>query len=342
MQGSNFECKLLNIPSLNSKKVIGIVLKAIIGVGSFAIIFWRIKNDLTTENISIVQGALTSTQSILFILLSIVLFPVNWGIESYKWALITSQTEKISFKTASKSVYAGICVGNLTPGRVTEFLAKIHFFKPENKLTITVLHFVNGMFQLSITIFCGMLALFFKSYLSGEVGSWLHVVSISISVAVMIVFVLILFNINRFITWFSKRINKNSDEVLGKIVWSKKLLVQLFALSIIRYAVFSFQFILLLFIFQIQGNYTNLIISIYIYFLFTTIIPMFSVIEAAVRTAIALIVFSGFGISNSALAIVAILLWIINIVLPSIVGYFVLLRENLNFSSFTLRNKPKV
>ena len=139
MQGSNFACNLLNIESLNSKKIIGIVLKAIIGVGSFAIIFWRIKNDLTAENIDIVKNALTSVQSILCILLSIALFPVNWGIESYKWVLIAAQTEKISFKTASKSVYAGVCIGNLSPGRVTEFLAKIHFFKKENKFTFQLL-----------------------------------------------------------------------------------------------------------------------------------------------------------------------------------------------------------
>lgn len=342
MQGSNFACNHLKYQFLNTKKLIGIVLKAIIGLGSFAIIFWRIKSDFTPENIAIIKAALTTPQSMLCILLSIALFPVNWGIESYKWMLITAQTEKISFKTASKAVYAGICIGNLAPGRVTEFLAKIHFFKPENKLTATILHFVHGMFQLSITIFCGMLALFLKSYTSSNSSSWLHVASISISVLVMIAFVLILFNINKFIAWLSKRINKNSTEVMGKIVWSKKLLVQLFFYSIVRYAVFSFQFILLLLIFNLQTNYANLFISIYIYFLFTTIIPMFSIIEAAVRTAIALIVFSDFGISNSALAIVAVLLWLINIVFPSIVGYFVLLGENLNFSSFSLRSKEKL
>ena len=324
---------------MNSKKVIGIVLKAVIGLASFGIIYWRIKNDFSSENVAVLKEALFSYRSIFFIALSLLLFPVNWAIESYKWMLITEQTEKISFKIAQKSTYAGVCIGNLAPGRATEFLAKIHFFKPENKLKVTVLHFVGGMFQLSITVFCGMLALFLKSYLSTDVSSVLNVVSIAISVIVMLAFVIILFNINRFVGWIYKRFNKANYEELKPILWSKKLLIQLFGYSIIRYAVFSFQFVLLLYVFNLHVNFLHLFISIYIYFLFTTMIPMFSVIEAAVRTAIALIVFSDFGLPNSALAIVAILLWIVNIVIPSIVGYVILLRENLNFSSFSLKKQ---
>lgn len=324
---------------MKSKQLINILLKAIIGFGSFAIIYWRIKNDFTPENSIIIKNALFNVSSLLLILVSFILFPVNWAIESYKWKLITAQTEEISFKTAMRSVYAAVCIGNLAPGRATEFLAKIHFFKTENKLTVTVLHFVNGMFQLSITIFFGMLALFIRSVTSNEAGSALHVASISLSVIVMLVFVLILFNINRFVGWMYKRFNRDNYEELKPIVWTKKLLIQLFGFSIIRFWVFTFQFVLLLFVFKSHVNYVQLFTSIFIYFLFTTIIPMFSLIEAAVRAAIALIVFSDFGISNSALTIVAILLWLINIVMPSIVGYMVLLKENLNFSSFSLKKK---
>ncbi len=324
---------------LKSKKLIGILLKSIIGIGSFAIIYWRVKSDFTPDNIQILKQALFSLSSFILIFVSFILFPVNWAIESYKWKLITAQTQEISFKTAMRSVYAGICIGNLAPGRATEFLAKIHFFKAENKLTVTVLHFVNGMFQLSITIFFGVLSLFIRSVTSHEPSSMLHVASISLSIIVMLVFILILFNINRFVGWMYKRFNRDNYEELKPIVWSKKLLIQLFGFSIIRFWVFTLQFVLLLFVFKSEANYMHLFTSIFIYFLFTTIIPMFSVIEAAVRTAIALIVFSDLGISNSGLAIVAILLWLINIVLPSVVGYMVLLKENLNFSSFSLKKQ---
>ncbi len=322
---------------MEKKKIIGLIFKIVIGAGSFGIIFWRLKADATAENLQLIRASLLSWNSLMLLLISVILFPVNWLLESYKWMLITAQTEKISLATASRSVYAGICIGNLAPGRATEFLAKIHFFKPENKLTITVLHFVNGMFQLSVTIFFGMLGIMLRSLVNDQSESFLSYVAIGLSAVVMLVFVMILFNINRFVPWIYKRFNSANYEDVKPISWSGKLLTSLFGVSIIRYCVFTLQFICILLIFSGKADMLQLLVSIWIYFLFTTIIPMFSVIEAAVRAAIALIVFNGFGMSNAALAIVAILLWVINIVFPSIVGYWVLVKEKLSFSSFSLK-----
>lgn len=275
------------------------------------------------------------------IITSVVLFPVNWGLEGYKWMLITSQIQKINYKTATRSVYAGICVGNLAPGRATEFLAKIHFFKPENRISITVLHFVNGLFQLSITVLFGLLALLLRSNSSATNDEMLKNASIILSFVVMLGFILALLNINKLINWFYKRFSKSSKAEVVHLSWGNGLLAKLFLLSFVRYIVFTLQFVLLLNVFNVQANYVYLFTGIYIYFLFTTIIPMFSVIEAAVRTAIALVVFSDLGLSNAALAIVAVLLWLINIVFPSIVGYVILLRENLSLSSFKFKAKNK-
>jgi hypothetical protein len=58
---------------------------------------------------------------------------------------------------------------------------------------------------------------------------------------------------------------------------------------------------------------------------------MISFIEAAVRAAIALIVFKGFDIPEVDLVLAAVMLWLINIVLPSIAGYIIILKENFEF-----------
>jgi hypothetical protein len=310
-------------------------------LASFAIIYWRIQKELTGNNVDLLVDALTNSTGLLMIITSVVLFPVNWGLEGYKWMLITSQIQKINYKTATRSVYAGICVGNLAPGRATEFLAKIHFFKPENRISITVLHFVNGLFQLSITVLFGLLALLLRSNSSATNDEMLKNASIILSFVVMLGFILALLNINKLINWFYKRFSKSSQAEVVHLSWGNGLLAKLFLLSFVRYIVFTLQFVLLLNVFNVQANYVYLFTGIYIYFLFTTIIPMFSVIEAAVRTAIALVVFSDLGLSNAALAIVAVLLWLINIVFPSIVGYVILLRENLSLSSFKFKAKNK-
>ncbi len=324
---------------MTNKKRISLLFKLVIGVASFGIIYWRLKNDFSPEQLVLLKENLFGNNAYWLIIISILLFPVNWALESFKWKLITAQTEKISFIKAQKSVYAGICVGNLAPGRATEFLAKIHFFKPENRIAITVLHFINGMFQLSITIIVGVFSLVFSGNLNADKSSTLNVVAICLSVAVGLLFVVSVFKINTLIAWVSNKIIKTEGSEIAQIKWTAPLLISLFLISITRYIVFATQFYLLIAVFNPTANFLQLFSSIGAYFLLTTIIPMFSLIEAAVRAAIALVVFSEIGISNPALALIAVLLWLVNIVLPSIVGYIILLRENLNLSSFKLKNR---
>ena len=59
--------------------------------------------------------------------------------------------------------------------------------------------------------------------------------------------------------------------------------------------------------------------------------PMISVIEAPIRAAIALVVFKDAGLSDAGLALASVLIWLVNIIVPSIFGYLVLLKQNFNF-----------
>src|SRR5690606_4925553 len=133
------------------------IIKLFVGVGSFVFIYTRLKNDLTPDKIQLLYNSLFSPTALFYLSLVLCLIPINWGIESYKWKLITAPIQWVSYRTATKSIYSGLCLGNLSPGRATEFLAKIIYFKIDNRPKITVLHFVGGMFQLSITIVAGFI-----------------------------------------------------------------------------------------------------------------------------------------------------------------------------------------
>lgn len=303
-------------------------------MGSFALIYWRIKNDLTPDTISHLKTTFTSGTAYALLTLSILLIPVNWGIESYKWQLITKPVEAISYRTAMKSVYSGICVGNLAPARATEFLAKILFFKVENRPTIALLHFANGMFQLCMTIFLGIAALVYKlknSELISHEHLWL-IGGGSIALVCFCAFFVIKFD--KFQVWVMKRLRKKFEGQTLPYRFNNDLIIKLFFLSFIRYVVFVVQFILILKLFY-EGNLSlPLLSSIFIYFLLTTALPMFSLIEAAVRAAIALLVFAGLNIPESTLIISAVILWMLNIVVPSVIGYFIIIKENFDFRIF--------
>lgn len=139
--------------------------------------------------------------------------------------------------------------------------------------------------------------------------------------------------INTLLNFISKKISKQSQVEDFNYKFTAKSLLKLFGFSALRYSVFFLQFVLLIFLFH--RNISIVIFpEIALYFLITTTIPMISVLEAAIRAAVALVVFKDSGISNSALALSSLLIWLVNIIIPSIFGYIILLRQNFNFKLF--------
>ncbi len=269
---------------------------------------------------------------IIFVLLaSFFLMPINWGIESYKWKLITQQVESIPYTTALKSVFMGICLGNIAPGRAMEFLGKIYFFKSENKPSVTILHFINGMFQMLITVLVGIAAIAYKFQLVHSSAQLVYSIII-FGIVLIIFFCLAILNVStiqrklKFIKWF-----KFSDST-QQLSFSKMLLFKLVVLSMLRYFVFSFQFYLVYRVLSLPMPVMQMASSIAVYFMLTSLIPMISFIEPAIRAAIALFVFNQVNDSYISVVLSATLLWFINVVLPSIIGYLIILKAKINFN----------
>ena len=266
----------------------------------------------------------------LMLLLSLFLMPVNWGIESYKWKSITRQVEAVSYGTALKSVFSGICVGNIAPGRAMEFLAKIVFFKIENRPTITVLHFINGMFQMLITSIVGVISITYKLNQTNQSATIVYIV-IAGGLLMIAFFCWAILNVAfiqkklKFIKWF-----RRMDDAQA-VQFSKALILKLVSLSIIRYLVFTTQFYLIYDVLAPGSSVIHVFTSVAGYFMFTSLIPMISVIEPAIRGAIAIFVFNGANDNPVNVILASTFVWIINVVVPSIIGYIIIFREKIEF-----------
>jgi hypothetical protein len=305
----------------------------LVGLACFGLIYFRLAPEFTPTNLAILSEHVFSAQGLVFLLLALLLIPINWGIEAYKWKIITAPVQWVSYKTATKSVYSGVCLGNLAPGRATEFLAKIIFFKIDNRPRITVLHFVGGMFQLSITIITGFVAILFKMQEFGSSATWIRYAVPTSGILLLGLLILCIYKINWILNFVSKKISKDKAVEDFEYRFTTKILLQLFSFSLLRYTVFFCQFFLLISLFDPQVDFL-IFPGILLYFLITTVIPMISALEAAIRAAVAIMVFQNSGISSAGLALSSLLLWLVNIIVPSIVGYYFLVKQNFNFKLF--------
>lgn len=309
-----------------NKKTLFLFLKILLGVLSFWIIYNRLNQIPELKTQFLYWLSQPHLYSILIVVL--IMMTVNWGIECYKWQQTTTQIESITYLTSVKSVFAGICAGNVAPGRAIEFLAKIVFFKLENRPSVTILHFINGMFQMLITVTFGIAAIAYKLSHNTQANYIIYITVIGGFFMVtffcwVIMHPYVIQKKIQFIPWFKKMGNTQ------ELRFSKALVLKLLLLSIVRYSVFTTQFYLIYHALCPNTSLLNAFSSIASYFMLTSAIPMISYIEPAIRAAIAIFVFNNASDDAVSVVLASTFVWIINVVIPSIIGYIIIFREKI-------------
>ena len=116
-------------------------------------------------------------------------------------------------------------------------------------------------------------------------------------------------------------------EIFGS--FSKKDLFRILLLAIAKYIVYSFQFVLLIWAFDVPLYYFEAMIPIMFTYLLMTVIPFITITEIAVRGSVCIFVFekwlSIMGISTSFSMMVfsaSTMLWFYNLAIPAIIGLF--------------------
>ena len=111
--------------------------------------------------------------------------------------------------------------------------------------------------------------------------------------------------------------------------YSKKDLAVILLLAIAKYTVYSFQFVLLIWAFDVPLNYFQAMIPIMLTYLLMTVIPFITITEIAVRGAVCIGVFdiwlAMLGINTSFTMMVfsaSTMLWLYNLAIPAIFGLF--------------------
>ena len=273
-----------------------------------------------------------------FLLMVILLIPVNIFLEIWKWKYLIAKLEKVSFWNATKAVLTGYSVSMFLPNRVGEYFGRIYVLKKAGRIQAILVTILGSMAQLLTTLLFGLIAFsfFFPNFfdISEKINLWLY--------SGLLTFVLFFSALSIFaflnFSSFSEIIKKISGRKLARIQkftvvfswFSSKNMLLVLVVSIIRYLVFSFQFFLLLHIFLIPINYFNGMIVISLVYLLMTIIPTIALTELGVRGSVSLYVFKIYFESfnhftdQMALGVISAstLLWLLNLAFPALLGTF--------------------
>ena len=319
------------------RKLLNFLLQLII----ILLAYWFIYRELFQKRdilqvVKILKDQFINRAFLYFLIYIFLLMFVNWGLEAQKWKYLIGKFEHISFFQSFKAVFSGVTVSVFTPNRIGEYFGRVFILKQLHPLKGVFITFIGSMGQLLSTIVFGLLALLFFmprlfdiSLFPNQLIYWSIVI-----LSLLCIFFLILFYLNfQYVSTLIERLIPHKYEKIKRYTdifksYQSRELAFVFLFSILRYMIFSLQFILLLLAFHIKLPASQYLILVPLIFFAITVVPTIALSELGIRGSISLYLI-GFFIENSgnldndtSVGIIAAstLLWVINLVLPAIIG----------------------
>lgn len=286
---------------MNSKakiiKFTEIIIKIVIVLLGIWILYKKIfHNQNITQLMTDLKSSVTSTQNYILILLAFVLVSLNIYLEGIKWKVQLRPIEIISKWKSFLSIFTGMTSGMFFPNRMGNFLGRIFMLEKGDRIKAAMVTIVGGMGQMIATVSIGLLSLMFfvnKNFILFLIAA------ISIIALLLIMY----FNIH-FLKYFQFLIPKKFKEKTKEYfeifsLYNKVELLKILTLSFLRYFLYTFQFVLLIWAFNIPLNYMEAMIPISLTYLLMMVIPFITITEIAVRGSVSILVFEKWLILNN-------------------------------------------
>lgn len=320
----------MNTNSHNAKirKIAETAIKILVVLAGCWVLYVKIiKNQDLTEMWESVKTSFSSTRNVLLMALAFILMPLNMALETRKWQKSIQPVERVPFWKAYTAIFTGITAGMMFPNRTGDFLGRIFILEKGNRLKAAMLTFVGNIAQMLVTVSLGCIAWIF--FTSSKYYWYVLILSLIIIVLGYLLYfnIHILKHLKRLIPkrWRPKA--EKYMEIFGS--YSKKDLAVILLIAFAKYAVYSLQFVILIWAFDVPLNYFEAMVPIMLTYLLMTVIPFITITEIAVRGSVCIFVFETWllrlGISSAFSMMVfsaSTMLWLYNLAIPAIIGLF--------------------
>jgi uncharacterized membrane protein YbhN (UPF0104 family) len=322
----------------NIKLIVNYVVGPLIMLFLFYTVAWQLQKQPNWKE-SLNQMWRTATGKQLWKLLCMFgLTWVNWGLETAKWQIALRPVQSIGYFKAYKAILAGTCIASFTPNRVGEYLGRMLFLDPGNKVVSVAPTILCSMAQMLVTLVAGTVgvylystlpALLIPDWLSPELfrpAVWLTAIS-------GVCLALVYFRFDPMVKWINKWLEKNKKTFSIPEDFSFSALFSILFLSVIRYMIFILQYALLFSLFGIPLTNLQVFTGVSVMFVLMAIVPTLTFLtDLGFRWAVGIQVFQVFTLNYAGILAVSLGIWLINLIIPALVGSLLILRIKL-FSS---------
>ena len=325
---------LLTYNNLKSHRKLNFTLKILMAALLFYVIYKQIFSRADAANLMDSFQTQLRHGNVYYLLLCIVLMPLNWILESIKWQTLSRKFEYQSLSSSIKTVLGGVVCSLFSPARIGEYGGRILFVRPENNWKAATATMVGSLSQLVVVLSIGSLGLI----------SWLGYYPVSNKYSMTGLFLLwicasligmtLFFNIDVLISLLKrvKVLNRFKRFYEGLSVledYSPAELTKTLGLSFARYSVYTFQYFLLLLFFGINIGFLPSISGISAIFFIQTGVPLPPLWDIFARGEVALQIWGIYNVNKLSILAATFSLWAINLILPSLLGLFFIVKINI-------------
>lgn len=306
-----------------AKKIFSYFIKAAVLVLAFVFIYHQyLQKGDKLKNFEKLISNIDHQKVIVTLSFVVLLMVVNWVLESLKWKYLTRDFQPMSVFQATEAVFCGLTWAIFTPNRLGEYAGRV-LFLPNRKRVYGVFAMAVGAYgQNVITNVVGLASLvwFINTFLHLKPLIYFGVIfwSTAFTVFIAIVYFHIVWVVN----------------ILDKIPYVKKYhrffdimarykkieLIKIMCFCLARYAVFSFQYYLIIHLLIPEISAVKMMLMVFILFFVQSALPSLDLLDIGVRNGTAAYLFS--YITNQQLAVMAAVssIWLINLIIPAILG----------------------
>jgi hypothetical protein len=254
----------------------------------------------------------------MFFVLVLLLVPLNWLFEWWKWKSTLSVLEiNPTKKVMIHSFFAGIVTGMLTPNMLGNFIGRMYYFQRNQRIQLIVLTLITNYAQFIASIVFGIVAILILKETPFELD--ISGISLLLILGAISVF-LFYFNFEWIFRFWKK---KSSILELIRNLKSRKIYRwRILMLSLARHVIFTLQFICMLHAFGESFSVLN-VLWIWQVYLWITLAPSLFLGKLAIRESISIWVLGIAGMSELSVLISSFSIWTLNLLLPTLIGLVV-------------------
>ena len=256
----------------------------------------------------------------LFLIVCVVLMPLNIFFESAKWRELLRNIEPMTLCRAQQQVYFGFVGAFVTPYRAGDYPARATLLSNQSLWPSAIgLGLVGTMAMLIVQLIFGVPSIIL--FANNQVALPLTRVVVALVVLVLlIVFLPMLVRRLAHRQWKEEKLRQlftsladiHTQQFAKVLLWSTA-----------RYVVWGLQASAILAFCGVVLSPTEYLIAIPTYYLVLAFFPTLPLADIAIRGSWAMIIFGAFSANDAGIALAVTMVWIINTILPMLIGSIV-------------------